>query len=380
MLKFFKVLQFVLSDEFLELQELLLKNYRSYSIKTILSQLEQIQEEQKKAENNLHCTYQEIKEAETDIHKIYELCKYLKNKNDIADNQVGAALNKEDIVQLIVKGIACERNEWKEELGAVKQLLAEKHGLDTGQQAQLVEQSAQFIQLQKQFEERKRELAFCQSRIRVLEKENEDLKSQFQNVKPRAKEDIRINPYRIITNREKYLFHADDLENVMARLGNTMIMEKFFEDVPQNNPYKKMYERYKKKLRKCIEEMDDDDELEDCLSVVVSVVQGDLLKKMMIAIYRGKKRGSSVFEDKLLPAVNAYLEFVGFYIRDNIHIGDVLKDEDFEDMEFIKDERSTGRKHGEITEIELYPYYINYFDEDGKKRKIHTQGMMIVSV
>ena len=110
----------------------------------------------------------------------------------------------------------------------------------------------------------------------------------------------------------------------------------------------------------------------------LSVMEEDLLKKVMVAVYRGIKANKPGTGKALLQAVNQYLEHAGVYNRTDIKVGDLIKDCDYDDMEFIVDKATVGKRSKEITEIELYPYYINYIDEDGENRKAHTQGKMIV--
>lgn len=405
-MSFLRTLQFLFSNDFVELQTLLFKNYSGYNMKDVLFRLEKILREQEQAENRTGYIVQELDAARADMNRVCDLCVSLKNANDRADRRTGYSLTKEDVVQIVSMVLEKEGNRWGEELRDVRQQeeiikkqlvgmaaysqasdkklnelsqrLANQNLFREQQEIQpSPEQAAEIAALQEQVRQLQKELEKYQSYVRWFQEENKGLKTRIQELQKEAVKPDLPNPYRIAANREKYLINANDREQVLAGLGNTMIMDQFFEQISPDNSYKKMYERYKKKLRKCLEQAEED-ELEDILNAMISVIQSDLLKKIMVAIYRGKKGESTELEDKLLQAVNHYLESIGFYTRDDIHVGDILKNEDFEDMEFIKDERTTGKKHGEITEIELYPYYINYVDEDGKKRKVHTQGMMIV--
>lgn len=405
-MSFFRTLQFLFSNDFVELQTLLFKNYSGYNMRDVLFSLEQILKEQEQAEHRTGYIVQELDAARADINRICDLCAGFKNSNGRIDRRTGCTLTKEDILQIVSTALEKEENRRGEELRAIKQqeeiIKKQLAGMAVHTQAsdkklselsQLLanhnlfreepkippssEQAAEIAALQGQVRELQKELEKYQAYIRWSQEENKGLQARIQELQKKTVKPDVSNPYRITANREKYLICADDREHALAGLGNTMILDQFFENISSDNSYKKMYERYKKKLRKCLEQAEED-ELEDVLNAVASVIQSDLLKKIMVAIYRGKKGENSEFEDKLLKVVNHYLESIGFYTRDNICVGGILKNEDYEDMEFIKDERTTGKKHGEITEIELYPYYINYVDEDGQKRNVHTQGMMIV--
>ena len=48
-------------------------------------------------------------------------------------------------------------------------------------------------------------------------------------------------------------------------------------------------------------------------------------------------------------------------------------------MECVRAEKADGAQPGEIVEVELYPYYINYIDKSGKRKRMHTQGVMAVA-
>lgn len=187
------------------------------------------------------------------------------------------------------------------------------------------------------------------------------------------------NPFLLTKNRSVFLYRADDIKAVADKmLSDTRSLDRFFENIEDGNSYKKMFERFKKNLRKEIDKCEEDDELEDVMNSFVSVIDRDFLRKMMVALYRGRKAGNGGFEGKLLETVNSYLEEAGFYCRDGILAGNKVQNEDFEDMEIIKGDIGAER-HGEITEIEIYPYYVNYIDEEGTERTVHTQGRMIVA-
>ena len=183
--------------------------------------------------------------------------------------------------------------------------------------------------------------------------------------------------FLLTVNKSVYMYNADNIEAVINRISDTASLDAFFKDVDDDNSYKKMFERFKKHLCKEIGKCGEDDELEDVMNSLVSVIDRDFLRKIMVAVYRGKKAGKAEFEEKLLMAVNTYLEAAGFYCRENILTGNKVQNEDFGDMEIIK--ADIAGQHGEIAEIEIYPYYVNYIDEDGNKRKVHTEGRMIVA-
>lgn len=389
---FWNVLQFVFSDEFMELQTLLLNDYTRYSLNDVISEVKKLLKEQENLERNAKASLQEIKEARTDIDSVYKLCRILESDKDTSEKRINYSLTKEDIQQIVstelnngsrkpsreLNALAVSYQTMDEKLSNIYQLLVRNNLLWEQFQVQPLKSSAETEAFQEQIKNLEKEKEFYKAQLQIFHKENEQLKAYIQEMEKETAVSQIFNPYIITNNREKYLINAENRNDMLAKLGNTIILEKFFENIPASTSYKKMYERYKKNLKKCLEKSDEDDEIEEILSSVVNIVQGDLLKKIMVAIYRGKKSENSDLESRLLKAVNSYLESIGFYTREDICVGNIIKDKDFEDMEFIKDEQTAGRRHGEITEIELYPYYINYIDEDGEKRNMHTQGMMIV--
>ncbi len=187
------------------------------------------------------------------------------------------------------------------------------------------------------------------------------------------------NPFIIDANKKKYQITVNNLQNTISKFTNTAILDSFFESVSDNDPYKKMYAGFVRSIRNEVRRFNVRSEIGDILRSLVTVIQNELVNKMIVAIYRGMKTRKSDYEEKLLMAVNQYLESAGFYCRDSIQVGGLLKKEDYDDMEVIKGERSEGKQRGEITEIELYPYYINYVDKGGRQKSLHTHGMMTVS-
>ena len=167
---------------------------------------------------------------------------------------------------------------------------------------------------------------------------------------------------------------------MVTRFANTAVLDRFFESVPDYDPYKKMYNRYQKDIRTTARQFTPKSELEDVLQAFVHVVQEDLIGKMIEALYRRMKSGKAQMEEKLLTALNQYLEAIGFYCRDELKVGEIFSEKDLDDMECVKDNQAKGKDQGEILEIETYPYYINYIDKNGRRKKLHTKGVMTIAV
>ena len=49
-------------------------------------------------------------------------------------------------------------------------------------------------------------------------------------------------------------------------------------------------------------------------------------------------------------------------------------------MDCVEENQAQGKEQGEILEIAAYPYYINFIDKNGKRKKLHIKGMMTIAV
>lgn len=187
------------------------------------------------------------------------------------------------------------------------------------------------------------------------------------------------SPFMISANKEKFTVTAGNVQVMIMKFTNTSVLDRFFEKVPDHDPYKKMYDHYQRNIRITARQFAAGAELEDALRAFLGVMQKDLIDKMLEAVSRRLRAGSAGFEEKLLEAVNRYLESAGFYSRDDIQAGNIFKEENYRDMECVRAEKADGAQPGEIVEVELYPYYINYIDKSGKRKRMHTQGVMAVA-
>ena len=120
-MSFLRTLQFLFSNDFVELQTLLFKNYSGYNMKDVLFRLEKILREQEQAENRTGYIVQELDAARADMNRVCDLCVSLKNANDRADRRTGYSLTKEDVVQIVSMVLEKEGNRWGEELRDVRQ-------------------------------------------------------------------------------------------------------------------------------------------------------------------------------------------------------------------------------------------------------------------
>lgn len=426
-----KNLKFVLSDEMNGLLHLLSKNYNKRSLTNekdlheALEQLDRILDSQDAFLDHSNKAVNEVQESRTDLAKVItqcdavaERCEDLAGQCDAVLKQVDAIASKEpeitsgEIERIVSEAVAkpsertmqqyqilsarlkeiyqlIDAQNHKDGQPDVNELLARIDVLEQenasykSRLSQIEEEFEQakssYLEVSNQYKEEKRKTFDLSKR---LVQADDKIKLLSGRIKDQALEDMLIvkgkrDPFTIDSNRDRYLITVNNLSKTVAKFSNMAGLNSFFESVPDNDPYKKMYAGFVRGIRNAAAKVSSRDDIGNVLNSFVAVVQNDLVNKLIVAVYRGMKNKKSDYEEQMLAAINQYLESVGFYSR-NIQVGELLKKEDYEDMEVIKGERSEGMQRGEITEIELYPYYINYVDKGGRQRSVHTHGMMTV--
>lgn len=424
---FWKNLKYVLSDECNGLLRLLVDHYNrrseknEKSIRDILVKVQQTMDAQEVLDSNMSDSYQELRENKDAIEKVSTQCESVFSQcetmiSQISQMETEAASRGQEIEQIIGQ----EFEKQKEEIKKGNQMLAARirevyayleavnepdpdapnvndllARIDTLEQKnaeyesrlaavsqELDEAKQAYDAVDKSFQEEKRK-AFNLSK--KLVQANDKISDLLDRVKDRSLENMLQkdevqSPFMITHNKEKYTITAGNIQIMVTRFANTIVLDRFFESVPDYDPYKKMYQRYQKDIRTTARQFTPKSELEDVLRAFVQVVQEDLIGKMVEALYRRMKSGKAEFEEKLLSALNQYLEAIGFYCRDELRIGEIFSEKDLDDMDCMEDNQTQGKEQGEILEIETYPYYINYIDKAGKRKKLHTKGMMTIAV
>jgi len=424
---FWKNLKYVLSDECNGLLRLLVDHYNrrseknEKSIRDILVKVQQTMDAQEVLDSNMSDSYQELRENKDAIEKVSTQCESVFSQcetmiSQISQMETEAASRGQEIEQIIGQ----EFEKQKEEIKKGNQMLAARirevyayleavnepdpdapnvndllARIDTLEQKnaeyesrlaavsqELDEAKQAYDAVDKSFQEEKRK-AFNLSK--KLVQANDKISDLLDRVKDRSLENMLQkdevqSPFMITQNKEKYTITAGNIQIMVTRFANTIVLDRFFESVPDYDPYKKMYQRYQKDIRTTARQFTPKSELEDVLRAFVQVVQEDLIGKMVEALYRRMKSGKAEFEEKLLSALNQYLEAIGFYCRDELRIGEIFSEKDLDDMDCMEDNKTQGKEQGEILEIETYPYYINYIDKAGKRKKLHTKGMMTIAV
>lgn len=424
---FWKNLKYVLSDECNGLLRLLVDHYNrrseknEKSIRDILVKVQQTMDAQEVLDSNMSDSYQELRENKDAVEKVSTQCESVFSQcetiiSQISQMETDAASRGQEIEQIIGQ----EFEKQKEEIKKGNQMLAARirevyayleavnepdpdapnindllARIDTLEQKnaeyesrlaavskELDETKKAYDAVDKSFQEEKRK-AFNLSK--KLVQANDKISDLLDRVKDRSLENMLQkdevqSPFMITQNKEKYTITAGNIQIMVTRFANTIVLDRFFESVPDYDPYKKMYQRYQKDIRTTARQFTPKSELEDVLRAFVQVVQEDLIGKMVEALYRRMKSGKAEFEENLLSALNQYLEAIGFYCRDELRVGEIFSEKDLDDMDCMEDNQTQGKEQGEILEIETYPYYINYIDKAGKRKKLHTKGMMTIAV
>ena len=422
-----KNLKYVLSDECNGLLRLLVDHYNrrseknEKSIRDILVKVQQTLDTQEVLDNNMSDSYQELRDNKDAIEKVSTQCESVFSQcetivSQISQMETDAASRGQEIEQIIGQ----EFEKQKEEIKKGNQMLAarirEVYGyleamnepdpdapnvndllarIDTLEQInkdyenqlsavrkELDETKQAYETADKNYQEEKRK-AFHLSK--KLVQANDKIGDLLNRMKDRSLEhmlqkDDSENPFVITENKDKYTITAANIQIMVTRFANMSVLDQFFESVPDYDPYKKMYNRYQKDIRTTARQFTPKSELEDVLQAFVKVVQDDLIGRMVEALYRRMTTGQAEYEEKLLAALNQYLEAIGFYCRDELHVGEIYEEKDLNDMECVEERHTEGKEQGEILEIETYPYYINFIDKSGRRKKLYIKGSMTIAV
>ncbi len=423
---FWKNLKYVLSDECNGLLRLLVDHYNrrsdknEKSIREILVKVQQSLDAQEVLDNNMSDSYRELKGSQEAIGKVSEQCGSVFSQcetivSQISQIETDSAARGQEIRALIGEEFEKQKEEMKKSsqmlaarirdvhsyleavnepdpdapnvndllarIDLLEQKNAEYESRITSMQKDLDETKQAYDAADKGFQEEKRKVFHLSKKLAQANSKISDLlvRVKDSSLETMLQKDEVQSPFVITENKEKYTITAGNIQVMVTRFANMAVLDRFFERVPDYDPYKKMYVQYQRDIRSTARQFTPRSELEDVLQAFVGVVQEDLIAKMVEALYRRMRSGSAEFEEKLLEALNQYLEAIGFYCRDGLKVGEVFQEEDLKDMECAQDTRAEGREQGEILEIQLYPYYINFIDKYGKRKKMHTKGMMTVA-
>lgn len=187
------------------------------------------------------------------------------------------------------------------------------------------------------------------------------------------------NPYILSAGRDECFYRPDNPGEIRDRFGNTMMLDAFFNELGPDHIYSRMYQRFSRRLRKELNGMDYEAEPDEILRPLLDIIEKDLLEKIMIAIHSAQENGDADIENQLLLVLNTYLDSIGFYTGNDVVVGNQISEQDYEDMEVFPAPLHGGEAAGQIVEVELRPYYINYLDLNMQRERMHTRGRVIVA-
>ncbi len=307
---FWKNLKYVLSDECNGLLRLLVDHYNrrseknEKSIRDILVKVQQTMDAQEVLDSNMSDSYQELRENKDAIEKVSTQCESVFSQcetmiSQISQMETEAASRGQEIEQIIGQ----EFEKQKEEIKKGNQMLAARirevyayleavnepdpdapnvndllARIDTLEQKnaeyesrlaavsqELDEAKQAYDAVDKSFQEEKRK-AFNLSK--KLVQANDKISDLLDRVKDRSLENMLQkdevqSPFMITQNKEKYTITAGNIQIMVTRFANTIVLDRFFESVPDYDPYKKMYQRYQKDIRTTARQFTPKSELED---------------------------------------------------------------------------------------------------------------------
>ena len=246
-------------------------------------------------------------------------------------------------------------------------------------------------------------------------KEIEELKAKLQSIITPQTPGSKILPSEVKPlkpdNENLFLIRTTcsplSVENVtefIQAVQNTSGVDRVFEEF-SDSKYEKIWLRFKMDLTKRIKDISEDDDMETIATDILKPVDAHIINKMLIALYRSqcsKQENSNLMEYELLKELNAYLSACGFYAKE-FRPGEQLTDDElllvdpiyvdgkteiqtnsaFSPMKLNFSDTSDGNgkmlRSGTILEIILYPYFLDFIDEDGEVQHAQTEGKLVIA-
>ncbi|MGL6066381.1 MAG: hypothetical protein ACRC0R_04815 [Cetobacterium sp.] len=180
-------------------------------------------------------------------------------------------------------------------------------------------------------------------------------------------------------NHEKVYFKfIDNLKVVEQFLKKSQDLEAelYYKLIDQ---YKESLERVNKKINFLkIEENEYSEELTYKFSYVI---ERDFLR-ILTSIIKGEKLKNRDFYKIFKNKLEEYIENLGFYKREDLDIteGKVLNENVYTYMELFRVSTEDKNLDKKIKEIELDPYFIKFYDEDGEEKEYATKGKLSVYI
>ena len=288
-----KNLKYVLSDECNGLLRLLVDNYNKKTdksektIREIALKVQQTLETQEVLDNNLSDSYQELKENKEVITKVSGQCDSVFEKCDaivgqISQMETDAAARSHEIEKIFEQALEKQNEEFTQRNQKLASRIREVYNLIEAQNAKdpdepdvnellgridllekkNAESEKQVQALQEELERTNSALAQADQNYQNEKRKTFDLSKKLVQAndkigdllgrfKDRALEDMikkdetgTDSPFMISANKEKFTVTAGNVQVMIMKFTNTSVLDRFFEKVPDHDPYKKMYDHY----------------------------------------------------------------------------------------------------------------------------------------
>lgn len=292
------------------------------------------------------------------------------------------------------KAVRLEIEGLKKKISNQSDFLAKKNEEITKYKNKIEEQQEEVIAKNKEIEELKAKL---QSIIAPQTPEPQILPSEVKPLKPENE-----NLFLIRTTCSP--LSVENVTEFIQAVQNTSEVDRVFEKFPDSK-YEKIWLRFKMDISKRIKDISEDDDMETIATDILKPVDVHIINKMLIALYRGKcskQENRNSMEYELLKELNAYLSACGFYAKE-FRPGEQLTDDElllvepiyvdgkteiqtnsaFSPMKLNFSDTSDGNgkmlRSGTILEIILYPYFLDFIDEDGEVQHAQTEGKLVIA-
>ena len=292
------------------------------------------------------------------------------------------------------KAVRSEIEELKKKISKQSDFLAKKNEEITKYKNKIEEQQEVVIAKNKEIEELKAKL---QSIIAPQTPESQIDPDEVKPLKPDNENLFLIRTTCSPLSEEK-------VTEFMKAVQNTSGVDRVFVKFPDSK-YEKIWLRFKMDLTKRIKDISKDDDMETIATDILKPVDVHIINKMLIALYRGqcsKQENRNSMEYELLKELNAYLSACGFYAKefrpgeqltddelllvDPIYVDgktEIQTNSEFSPMKLNLSDISDGNgkmfRSGTILEIILYPYFLDYIDEDGEVQHAQTEGKLVIA-
>ncbi|MGL6066380.1 MAG: hypothetical protein ACRC0R_04810 [Cetobacterium sp.] len=224
------------------------------------------------------------------------------------------------------------------------------------------------VETQKYFEKKKESLI-----TEIYEKKEVQIESAIK------KEIQKVILFDKKENHEKIYFKFID---------NLKVVEQFLKKSQDSEAelYSKLIDQYKESLERVNKKInflkiEENEYSEELTYKFIYVIERDFLR-ILTSIIKGEKLKNRDFYKVFKNKLEEYIENLGFYKREDLDIteGKVLNENVYTYMELFRVSTEDKNLDKKIKEIELDPYFIKFYDEDGEEKEYATKGKLSVYI